>query len=67
MTPLPKDWPLRPSEAAVLAELIFEQAGEGPVTSDVRDSLTGRAEALGLASVRPYFGTQLKDPSRSPA
>lgn len=53
MTPVPIDLRLRPSEAAVLAELIFEQTTGRPVTDDVRNRLTGRAATLGMESVRP--------------
>lgn len=67
MTPVPIDLPLRPSEAAVLAELIFEQTAERPVTDDLRNRLTGRSAALGMASVRPYFGSLQEDPLQSSA
>ncbi|HEY3442590.1 MAG TPA: hypothetical protein VGK29_17655 [Paludibaculum sp.] len=61
------DLPLRPSEAAVLAELIFEQAAGRPVTDDVRNRLTGQAAALGMASVLPHFASLHEDPLQSSA
>jgi hypothetical protein len=67
LTPVPIDLPLRPSEAAVLAELIFEQADGRPLTDDARNRLAGRAAARGMTSLRPYFGSLQEDPFQSPA
>jgi len=60
--PVPLDLPLRPSEAAELANLIFDHAERKPLTDDVRNRLAARAAALKLESIRPYFGSLGRDP-----
>lgn len=62
MTPVPIDLPLRPSEAASLASLIYEQVSERKLSDDVRTRLAGRAATLGLKTVTPYFGSLEADP-----
>jgi hypothetical protein len=62
MTPVPIDLPLRPSEAAALASLVYEHAGERRLSDDVRSRLAGRASTLGLKTVAPYFGSLEPDP-----
>lgn len=59
---MPFDLPLRPPEAAALADLIFEHAEGRPLNDDVRNRLAGRAANLGLESVQPWFGSLEKDP-----
>jgi len=62
VTPVPLDLPLRPSEAAELAILIFEQAERKPLNDEVRNRLTARAAVLRLETVTPYFGSLVRDP-----
>ena len=62
MTPVPLDLPLRPSEAAELAILIFEQAERKPLNDEVRNRLAARAAVLHLETVAPYFGSLVRDP-----
>jgi hypothetical protein len=62
VTPVPLDLPLRPSEAAELAILVFEQAERKPLNDDVRNRLAARAAALRLETVAPYFGSLVRDP-----
>ncbi len=62
MTPVPLDLPLRPSEAAELAILIFEQAEGKPLTDEVRNRLAARAAVLRLETVAPYLGSLARDP-----
>jgi hypothetical protein len=62
MTPVPLDLPLRPSEAAELAILIFEQAERKPLNDEVRNRLAARAAVLRLETVTPYFGSLVRDP-----
>ena len=62
MTPVPLDLPLRPSEAAELAILIFEQAERKPLNDEVRNRLAARAAVLGLETIAPYFGSLVRDP-----
>jgi hypothetical protein len=62
VTPVPLDLPLRPSEAAELAILIFEQAERKPLNDEVRTRLSARAAVLRLETVVPYFGSLVRDP-----
>jgi hypothetical protein len=62
VTPIPLDLPLRPSEAAELANLIFDQAERRPLTEELRNRLAGRAAVLKLETIRPYFGSLERDP-----
>ncbi len=62
MTPVPIDLPVRPSEAAALAELIYEQAAGRRLTEDTRSRLAGRTSTLGLKTITPYFGSLEADP-----
>ena len=62
MTPVPLDLPLRPSEAAELAILVFDQAERKPLNDEVRNRLAARAAVLRLETVTPYFGSLVRDP-----
>jgi hypothetical protein len=62
VTPVPLDLPLRPSEAAELAILIFDQAERRPLNDEVRNRLAARAAVLRLETVTPYFGSLVRDP-----
>lgn len=62
MTPVPIDLPVRPSEAAALAELIYDQLGDRRLTEDARSRLAGRTSTLGLKTITPYFGSLEADP-----
>src|SRR5262249_52871999 len=62
VTPVPFDLPVRPNEAGELANLIFEHAGEKPLSDDIRNRLAARATALKLESIKPYFGSLERDP-----
>jgi hypothetical protein len=54
--------PLRPSEAAELAGLIFESAERKPLTDETRNRVAGRAAALRLETISPHFGSLERDP-----
>src|SRR5262245_7202022 len=56
------DLPVKASEAASLAELIFDQAEGKLLTDEIRNRLAGRAAALQLTTLKPYFGSLAKDP-----
>jgi hypothetical protein len=62
VTPVPLDLPLRPSEAAELANLIFDHAERKPLTDELRNRLAARAAVLKLESIKPYFGSLERDP-----
>lgn len=62
MTPVPLDLPLRPSEAAELAGLIFEAAERKPLTDDVRNRVGARAVPLRFETMTPFFGSLERDP-----
>jgi len=54
--------PVRASEAAALADLIFQQAGDKPLTEDIRNRIAGRISSLGLESMTVYPGSLERDP-----
>lgn len=54
--------PVRASEAAALADLIFQQAGDKPLTDDIRNRIAGRISSLGLESMAVYPGSLERDP-----
>ncbi|HYW48694.1 MAG TPA: hypothetical protein VE959_37870 [Bryobacteraceae bacterium] len=62
MTPVPLDLPLRTSEAAELANLIFDQAERKALTEEVRNRLAARASVLRLETITPWFGSLARDP-----
>jgi len=67
LTPTLFDLPIRAPEAAQLGVLILEQAGEKPITQDVRNRIASRAVILKLDGIRPYFGSLERDPIHSSA
>jgi hypothetical protein len=62
LTPTLFDLPIRTPEAAQLAVLIFQQAGEKPITPDIRNRILSRAVVLKLDTIRPYFASLERDP-----
>jgi hypothetical protein len=62
LTPTLFDLPIRAPEAAQLGVLILEQAGEKPITQDLRNRIASRAVLLKLDGIRPYFGSLERDP-----
>lgn len=63
MTPVPLELPLRPPEAAEVANLIFHHAEGKPLSDDMRNRLAARAAAvLKLQSIAPFFGSLERDP-----
>ena len=62
MTPVPLELPLRPSDAAELANLIFDHAEGKPLTEETRNRLAGRASAIRLETIKPWFGSLERDP-----
>jgi hypothetical protein len=67
VNPIPIELPLRPSEAAQLAGLVLESVEGRKLTEDLRNRLAGRASALELTTVRPYFGSLEPDPVHASA
>jgi hypothetical protein len=59
---VPLDLPLKASEAASLAEMIFSHVDGKPLTDEMRNRLAGRAAGLQLETIKPYFGSLAKDP-----
>jgi hypothetical protein len=62
VTPVPLDLPLRPAEAAEIANLIFDHAERKPLTDELRNRLGARAAAMKLETITPYFGSLERDP-----
>jgi hypothetical protein len=62
VTPVPLDLPLRPPEAAELANLIFSQAERKPLNDEVRGRIASRLAATRFESLRPYARSLERDP-----
>ena len=62
MTPVPLELPLRPAEAADLANLIFDHAEGKPLSDDVRNRLAARAAVLKFQTLSPFLGSLERDP-----
>ena len=56
------DLPVKASEAASLAEVIFTHAEGKPLTDELRNRLAGQTGALQLSTMKPYFGSLARDP-----
>lgn len=62
MTPVPFDLPLRPSEAAEVAFLVFSLAERKPLNDELRSRVAARLAALRLEALRPWPGSLERDP-----
>jgi hypothetical protein len=62
VTPVPLELPLRPAEAADLANLIFDYAEGKPLSDDVRNRLAARAAVLRFQTLSPFLGSLERDP-----
>jgi hypothetical protein len=62
VTPVPLELPLRPAEAAELANLVFDHAEGKHLSDDVRNRLAARAAALRLQTISTWFGSLERDP-----
>ncbi|MEO8126097.1 MAG: hypothetical protein ABJF23_21970 [Bryobacteraceae bacterium] len=67
MSSVPIELPLKPSEAAALADLIFQQTDGRPLTEEIRNRMHGRLGSLELTSMVPFIGSLQKDPVHSSA
>jgi hypothetical protein len=54
--------PLKANEAASLAELVFQQLEGKLLDDEQRNRLSSRSHGLGLASIRPHWGSLQADP-----
>lgn len=54
--------PVRPSEAAALADVVFQHAEGKPLTEEVRGRVAARAAALKLEALVPCPGSLVRDP-----
>ncbi len=62
MNTVPIELPVKPSEAAALADLIFQYVEKHPLNDEARNRLNGRLPSLELSSIVPYIGSLQKDP-----
>lgn len=62
MSTIPLELPFRASEAAALADLVFQQVEGRPLKEDSRNRLAGRIGSLQLRSLTPYPGSLQQDP-----
>lgn len=65
MSAIPIEVPVKASEAASLAELVFAHAGTQPLNDTARGRLAPRVAGLALSSVRAYPGSLERDPIHS--
>lgn len=59
---IPFELPLKASESAALAELLFQQLEGRAIDDEQRSRLASRAVPLNLESIRPCFGSLQQDP-----
>ena len=62
MTPVPFELPLRASDAAAIADLLFQQVEGRPLTEDQRGRFAGRLSAIETPTVTAYPGSLAADP-----
>jgi hypothetical protein len=62
VNPIPLVLPIKADEAAALAELVYTQFGDAPLTEDARQRFGARLPALRLATLTPYPGSIQRDP-----
>lgn len=59
----PFDLPVKASETAALADLIYQMAEGKPLTDDVRQRIAGRVSSLDLQTLVPFIGSLERDPN----
>ncbi len=62
MSIIPIELPLKASEAASLADLVFQQLEGRALNDDQRGRLSARSANLGLTSITPFWGSLQQDP-----
>lgn len=67
MTPSLFDLPVRTAEAAELANLVLEIAGDRSLTDEIRQRIAQRSKLLSLPNTKPHFGSLERDPIHSSA
>ncbi len=65
MSPVPMELPLKASEAAAVADVVFQMAEGRTLTEELRNRIDGRLRGLGLDSLRPHTGSLQQDPIHS--
>ncbi|HET8548051.1 MAG TPA: tagaturonate epimerase family protein, partial [Bryobacteraceae bacterium] len=61
------DIPIKPSEAAALADLVFQELEKRPLTDQTRAHIAARLGGLALSAIRPHTGSLARDPVHSAA
>ncbi len=61
MIPIPLNLPVRPSEAASLADFVFQQMEGRALNDEARARIGARLGSLGLTTIRPYIGSLVRD------
>jgi hypothetical protein len=62
MTMIPLVLPLKASEAAALADLVYQQLEGNPLTADSRNRFAARLPQLALETFTPFPGSLARDP-----
>jgi hypothetical protein len=60
---VPFDLPVKASEAAALADVIYQMAEGKALTDDIRQRIAGRVPALNLKTLIPHVGSLERDPN----
>ncbi|MBL8229571.1 MAG: hypothetical protein JNL98_13865 [Bryobacterales bacterium] len=64
---IPLELPVKASEAASLADIIYQMTEGKALTEELRQRLSNRAAHLNLQTITPYFGSLQKDPTHQSA
>lgn len=65
MSSVPLELPLKASEAAAVADVIFQQLEGKSLTAEQRQRVSARAAGLGVTSLSIYWGSLQQDPVHS--
>ena len=60
---IPFELPVKASEAAALADVIYQMAEGKPLSDELRQRLANRAALLNLETIEPHMGSLQKDPT----
>jgi len=65
MPAAPFELPVKASEVAGIADIVFQVLENRRVQDDVRNRLATRSQAMNLTSIRPFWGSLQQDPVHS--
>jgi hypothetical protein len=59
--------PVKPSEAAALADLVFQELEARSLNDETRGRIASRLSGLGLSAIQPHIGSLARDPVHASA